>query len=186
MSNTKQVQKIRERMISIYGEGCWMGYKLSKKNPYTYHHICEARNGGRVTIENGAILTRLAHDDLNELENRARYLYRELNGMFKELNQTRKPPTREYFKEINGILLRADKIITLSDHCELNPDFVMLEEFAKMTQESYPDLPDIIILEEPRIRYREEEVIEIPGHYSPKIKRRNRNHYRNNTRYKYY
>ena len=51
MSNTKQVQKIREQMISIYGEGCWMGYRLTKKNPYTYHHIREARNGGKVTLE---------------------------------------------------------------------------------------------------------------------------------------
>ena len=94
MSNTKQVQKIRETMISIYGEGCWMGYKLTKANPYTYHHIREARNGGKVTLDNGALLTRFAHDDLNEMENRARYLYRELNALFKELNQTRKPPTK--------------------------------------------------------------------------------------------
>ena len=43
MSNTKQVQKIREQMISIYGEGCWMGYRLTKKNPYTYHHISDIR-----------------------------------------------------------------------------------------------------------------------------------------------
>lgn len=91
---------------------------------------------------NGAILTRLAHDDLNELEKYAPYLYDELNFMFKELNVTRKPPTKEYFKEVNGILLRADKIITLSDHCELNPDFVLLEEFAKITQENYPDIPE--------------------------------------------
>lgn len=142
MSNTKQVQMVREIMLSIYGEGCWMAYRLTKKNPYTYHHIHEARNGGKVTIDNGAILTRFAHDDLNELEKCAPYLYRELNSMFKELNGTRKPPTKEYFKEVNGILLRADKIITLSDHCELNPDYVMLEEFAQITQENYPDIPD--------------------------------------------
>lgn len=142
MSNSKEVQKVREVMLSIYGEGCWMMYKLTRKNPYTYHHIHEARNGGKVTIDNGAILTRLAHDDLNELEKYAPYLYDELNFMFKELNVTRKPPTKEYFKEVNGILLRADKIINLSDHCELNPDFVLLEEFAKITQENYPDIPE--------------------------------------------
>lgn len=142
MSNTKQVQMVREIMLSIYGEGCWMMYKLDRKNPYTYHHIYEARKGGKVTIDNGAILTRFAHDDLNELEKHAPYLYRELNSMFKELNGTRKPPTKEYFKEVNGILLRADKVIYLSDYCELNPDFVLLEEFAKITQENYPDIPE--------------------------------------------
>lgn len=51
MSNSKEVQKVREVMLSIYGEGCWMMYKLTRKNPYTYHHICEARNGGKVTID---------------------------------------------------------------------------------------------------------------------------------------
>ena len=186
MSNTKSTQKVRETMISIYGEGCWMGYKLTKKNPYTYHHIKEARNGGRVTLDNGALLTRFAHDDLNEMECRVRCLYRELNELFKELNKTKKPPTKEYFKEVNGILLRADKIITLSDHCELNPDFVLLEEFSKATQECYPDIPEIEDLRK-RISYKEDEdIIEIPSSYSTRIKRRNRNHYRNKTRYHYY
>lgn len=142
MANTKQVQMVRERMLSIYGEGCWMMYKLDRKNPYTYHHIHEARKGGKVTIDNGAILTRFAHDDLNELEKYAPYLYRELNGMFKELNGTRKPPTKEYFKEVNGILLRANDIIYLSEYCDLNPDYVLLEEFSKITQENYPDIPE--------------------------------------------
>lgn len=188
MSNTKQVQKIREQMISIYGEGCWMGYRLDKQNPYTYHHIREARNGGKVTLDNGALLTRLAHDDLNEMENhgKARCLYHALNELFKELNQTRKPPTKEYFKEVNGILLKADKIITLSDHCELNPDFIFLEEFAIATQECYPDIPEVEELRK-RISFREEEdVVEIPSYYSPKIKSRNRHHHRNKTKYHYY
>lgn len=143
MSNTKQVQSVREKMLSIFGEGCWMMYKLDRKNPYTYHHIREARKGGKVTVDNGALLTRLAHDDLNALECCAPYLYRELNVMFKELNKTKKPPTKEYFKEVNGILLRADDIIELSEYCELNPDFVLLEEFARITQEKYPDIPEV-------------------------------------------
>ena len=188
MSNTKQVQKVREKMISIYGEGCWMGYKLTKKNPYTYHHIREARNGGRVTLDNGALLTRLAHNDLNEMENhgKTRCLYRELNELFKELNKTRKPPTKEYFKEVNGILLRADKVITLSDHCELNPDFILLEEFAIATQESYPGIPEVEELRKKVYAREEEEVIEIPSSYSPKIKKKNRNQYKSKTRYHYY
>lgn len=184
MSDTKKVQKVREKMISIYGEGCWMGYKLTKNNPYTYHHIVEKRNGGGITVDNGALLTRFAHNDLNELENHARYLYRELNSLFKELNKTRKPPTREYFKEVNGILLCADKIITLSDHCELNPDFVMLEEFSQMTQECYPDIPDEKTIR--KYSYKEYEEIEIPSDYSPKIKRRNRKTYKNRCKYNYY
>lgn len=186
MSDTKNKQMVREVMLSIYGEGCWMGYKLTKENPYTYHHILEARNGGKVTIDNGAILTKYAHHDLNELENRASYLYCELNDMFKELNETRKPPTREYFKEVNGILLRASKIIKLSNYCELEPDFVMLEEFAQIIQESNPELPSMADLEKAKFSHIEEEVIEIPKHYTPKIKRRNRERTRNRSKYIYY
>ena len=81
MADTKKVQLVRERMITIYGEACWMGYKLSKKNPFTYHHIIEKRNGGGVTIDNGAILTRIAHDDLNRIEQARRCYYNELNKL---------------------------------------------------------------------------------------------------------
>lgn len=176
MSGTKKVQMVREQMLSIYGEGCWMGYRVTRKNQYTFHHIKEARHGGRVSIDNGALLTRGAHNDLNLLDEHARDLYHELNNLFKELNETRKPPTKEYFKEVNGVLLFADKIIRLSPYCELNPDFEALEEFAQITHESYPDIPEIELVEETNRRiYVEEEVISIPRHYKTKMKKKNRN-----------
>ena len=157
MSGTKKVQMVREQMLSIFGEGCWMGYKVTKKNQYTYHHIKEARYGGRVSIDNGALLTRGAHNDLNLLDEHARDLYHELNDLFKILNQTKKPPTKEYFKEVNGVLLFADKVITLSPYCELNPDFEALEEFAQITHEVYPDIPEIEMIGSSREKYVEEE-----------------------------
>jgi len=175
VSQTKKVQMVREQMLSIYGEGCWMGYKLSKKNPYSYHHIREARNGGKVSIDNGAILTRAAHNDLNLLDEHEKSLYHALNNLFKELNQTRKPPTKEYFKEVNGILLFADRIIRLSPYCELNPDYEALEDFAQMTHECYPDIPEIQVEEKRIKRYEEEEPIRIPKHYKTKMKKKNRN-----------
>lgn len=178
MSGTKKKQMIKEQMISIYGEGCWMGYKLTPKNPYTYHHILEARKGGRVTIDNGALLTISAHRDLNAMEQNIKRLYIELNLLFKELNRTKKPPTREYFKEVNGVLLRANKVITLSHLWEPNPDFVLLEDIAQITHETYPD---IIIPEKYRDRV-EEEPVEISIDYRPKVKHKNRKR----KSYKYY
>lgn len=143
---SKECQIIKERMLSIYGAGCWMGYKLSTKNPYTFHHIHEARNGGKLVMSNGAILSRVAHNDLNRMEQRCKTkkYYEELNKLFKELNNTKCPPTRYYFKEVNGILLKADNIIGLSHaFCDLNPDFIMLEEFSLITHEYYPEIPEI-------------------------------------------
>lgn len=180
MSDAKKIQKVRKAMLEIYGEGCWMGYKLCRENPYSYHHILEARKGGRITIDNGAILTRFAHDDLNALERKASYLYHDLNVLFKELNETRRPPTKEYFKEINGILVYASEIIQLSRYCELNVDFVLQKEVVQMTQENQQKNYSI-----PKYSYRkrcEEEQAEIPHEYMQKIKKKNRN----NGSYKYY
>lgn len=92
----------------------WLNFKLCRKSPYTYHHIVERRNGGPRTIDNGAILTRLGHDFLNILEIREPELYDDLNTLFKLLNNTKKPPTDDYYEEVNGILMRKPKVLTLT------------------------------------------------------------------------
>lgn len=132
---TKQVQEVRERMILIYGDVCWMAYKVTPRNEYTYHHIFEARKGGKVTIGNGAIITRYAHDDLNEMEHHIRECYKDLNILFTELNDTRKPPKKEYYQELKKILSLASKKIDLNRLYDPNMDPVMLEELAYMTSE---------------------------------------------------
>lgn len=85
----------------------WLNCKLSKKNPYTYHHILEVRNGGKRTIINGAILTANAHHFLNVVDLKEHRLYDELNYIFKELNRTGKPPTEDYYEEVNKILVKV-------------------------------------------------------------------------------
>lgn len=85
----------------------WMGYLWTPRNPYTYHHIKEQRNGGKTTINNGAIITDIAHVDLNYYDNRVNRVYKELNILFKMLNDTKKPPTKEYFEEVDYILKKV-------------------------------------------------------------------------------
>lgn len=114
MSVSQTVTEIKHKMIEIYGDNCWMGYKVSKKNQYTFHHIKEKRNGGKEVIENGALLTREAHDDLNELESEKRILYKKLNELFTMLNKTQAPPTKEYWCELYGVLEEAKIYIDLS------------------------------------------------------------------------
>ena len=94
----------------------WLGYKMAKNNPYTFHHIRKESKGGRREIQNGALLTRVAHDDLHKIEHvqRCKCYYRELNELFKELNKTRKPPTIEFYKEVNSILKKVSKKVDLS------------------------------------------------------------------------
>lgn len=205
MADSIEIENARKRLIEIFGEICWMGYRIHSKNRLTFHHIVERRNGGKDTIDNGAILTRHAHDDLNQLEIHARSMYRDLNALFTELNETKAPPTIEYFKEINKILLVANRIINLSGDCVLDMGFI--EEQLDLTSEgidiisedeyvrvkgvyipvSYQrvekDYSSVVSCkegEEVESRYRvylpcDKELVEIPAEYKGKVKRKNRN-----------
>lgn len=82
----------------------WLNYKIVRVQDLTYHHIKEKRNGGKRTLENGAILIKRSHDYLNYLDYCHHRYYRDLNDMFKWLNMTMKPPTDEYYDEIEHIL----------------------------------------------------------------------------------
>lgn len=85
-------RELRE-MIEIYKpEGKdWMGFKLSKSNPYTYHHIKEKKNGGKVDINNGAILTKRAHRLLNFLEIHHPDIYNLYQQLFVRINERMAP-----------------------------------------------------------------------------------------------
>lgn len=82
----------------------WMGYKIHKQSELTFHHIKEKRNGGKRILSNGAILIRRSHEYLNYLDYCYHRYYNDLNYLFKILNLSMKPPTDEYYEEVNHIL----------------------------------------------------------------------------------
>lgn len=100
---------VLKQMVKIYvPDGIdWMGYQLTRKNPYTFHHIKEVRNGGKRNVSNGAILTSNAHQDLNFLDCQYNIIYLDLNYCFKELNKTELPPTDDYYEEVGKILIKV-------------------------------------------------------------------------------
>ena len=61
------MKNVTKLIIRIYNvkKIDWMGYKVSKDNPYTYHHLKKKCDGGKENIKNGAILTNYAHEYLN-------------------------------------------------------------------------------------------------------------------------
>ena len=59
------MKEVKQFMIILYGEICFMGGSPDKNDTLTYHHIIERCDGGEYTIENGALLTRSMHDVLN-------------------------------------------------------------------------------------------------------------------------
>ena len=82
----------------------WMNFQLTKNNKYTFHHIVEKKNGGDDSVENGAILTDIAHKFLNILEIFCPYAYDDLQNIFIRINISQRPPTNEIMKEIDQIL----------------------------------------------------------------------------------
>ena len=99
----KRVLKI---MIDIFQpDGIdWMNFVISRHNQYTFHHIVERSKGGDKSIDNGAILTRKAHNFLHYLENVCPEAYQDLQNIFMRINETKKPVTQEFVNEIDRVL----------------------------------------------------------------------------------
>lgn len=96
-------------MIKIYGtkDKCWMGYKLVKTSHglnATFHHLIKKENGGEETIDNGAVLSDVAHSYLHIIEYKDRSIYEALNGMLTIINQQGYSPTIEQYRIINCLL----------------------------------------------------------------------------------
>lgn len=87
----------------------WMGYKLNKDNPYTYHHIFKKENGGKETIGNGAILTRIAHEYLHKIECKDIELYNYINNVLKQINEQGFEPLKRQLLAVDFILRQFEK-----------------------------------------------------------------------------
>ena len=95
------------RMIERYqpnGED-WMGFKLTRSNTYTFHHIRERRKGGKEELENGAILTEHAHQFLNMLDYHYHQAYEDYQTIFRRINKNNGPLDDDLLEDIYGMLL---------------------------------------------------------------------------------
>lgn len=96
--NEKQL--ILKEMIKIYQptDVDWMSYLITKRNFLTYHHIEPESKGGKITLENGALVTKNAHRDLNKIEEKDYYLFEDWNELFCFINKFQ-APIDDYYKE---------------------------------------------------------------------------------------
>ena len=67
----------------------WMCFQITKKNPYSFHHIKKQQNGGLLILENGAILSKKSHRLLNWIEEKYPLLYLDWEELFFLINQER-------------------------------------------------------------------------------------------------
>lgn len=79
------------KMLDIYGSDDldWMSYQITKKNILTFHHIIPVSEGGLAIIENGALITKVAHKNLNILEYKDIHLFDAWNQLFIEINKSK-------------------------------------------------------------------------------------------------
>lgn len=103
------MKPVLKEMIKIYKPQSkdWLGFKITKKNPYSYHH-CFKKVYGEYTKEDsnyllnvGAILSTEGQRYIHSLENRKDYKsFNELNKILLELNKTKEPPTEEHWEKV--------------------------------------------------------------------------------------
>ena len=96
---------IRDLLIYYYGDKCWLFGEVSKNNPLTLHHIKPVRDGGKTTLENGALLSLRKHKEFNKLEEQYPELAREIKYYF-EIYRGQYP--QEVYERINDIMLLVD------------------------------------------------------------------------------
>lgn len=63
----------------------WLSYQITKKNILTLHHIVKVADGGELSLENSALLTKKSHRVIHICENKDFILYCEINDFFKEI-----------------------------------------------------------------------------------------------------
>lgn len=81
----------------------WLGYENQER--YSYHHLKKKSDGGKTTIENGAILHQSSHQYLHTIEfyELDRYIF--LNTILRQINEQRSMPSIEQLKEIKLALM---------------------------------------------------------------------------------
>lgn len=106
------MKQLTRDMLQIYrpiSNLDWMNYKLVKKD-ITYHHIIKREDGGKRTLENGALLMPVAHQYLHLIEFKDFETYAEINKVFKYVNQQGYEPTREQRELIEYLLCEFEKV----------------------------------------------------------------------------
>lgn len=109
------MKPITNLMVNMYNlkKIDFMGYKVSKDNPYTFHHLLKRCHGGIETIENGAILTKYSHEYLHIVESRDLELYNYINNVLKQINEQKHEPLLRQ-------ILAIDYLLKLFEHDHMN------------------------------------------------------------------
>lgn len=120
-------KKAKERLIQLYGAECFIEKlhlrvdkeprRYTSKGQYkrmkqlTYHHIKERRNGGKATVENGALLSAENHEWFNKQSKEAQ---RQMNELFQRYKASVECKV-EFVEELDTRFSIASAIIVPSE-----------------------------------------------------------------------
>ena len=100
------MNKITKEMLKIYkpiSNLDWMNYKLVKKD-VTRHHIIKKEDGGKLEINNIALLMPIPHQYLHLIECKDIDNYIALNKIFKVINNQQHEPNKDQREIIEYLL----------------------------------------------------------------------------------
>ena len=95
---------VRDLLVYYYGPKCLLGGQVTKDNYLTLHHIKPVRDGGRTTLENGALLSVRKHAEFNVLESMYPEYGEEINNYFLEYRGNYPPEVSERIQELISLV----------------------------------------------------------------------------------
>lgn len=106
------MNSIKKEMLKIYKpiSGLdWLNYRLVKKD-LTYHHILKKSDGGKETIDNGALLMPISHQYLHLIECKDIETYNAINKLFSYINMQKHEPTIQQRVYIDYLLSEFERV----------------------------------------------------------------------------
>lgn len=106
------MNSIKKEMLKIYKpiSGLdWLNYRLVKKD-LTYHHILKKSDGGKETIENGALLMPISHQYLHLIECKDIETYNAINKLFSYINMQKHESTIQQRVYIDYLLSEFERV----------------------------------------------------------------------------
>ena len=100
------MKNVTRELIKMYGpvDLDWMNYRVTTQNALTFHHIQKREEGGKETLDNGALLTIIGHRYLHIIEYKEIKIYITLTKMFELINKQKHAPTQEQREIIDYLL----------------------------------------------------------------------------------
>ena len=106
------MKRVTREMIQIWNvkNFDWLGYELKKGDYLSYHHIVPKRDNGKMSVDNGALLSgKISHPYIHLIEAKDIEIYSYINNMLKTINNQRYMPTRQQLLAIDSVFRQFER-----------------------------------------------------------------------------